>query len=52
MEFAHRWTANVDWSTIDSAMGDQHSSHALLSPDDADNGLGLRLPLRITNTGQ
>ena len=52
MEFAHRWTANVDWSTIDSAMADLHSSHALLSPDDADNGLGLRLPLRITNTGQ
>ena len=51
MEFAHRWTANVDWSTIDSAMADLHSSHALLSPDDADNGLGLRFPLRITNTG-
>jgi hypothetical protein len=52
MEFAHRWTANVDWSTIDSAMADLHSCHALLSPDDADNGLGLRLPLRITNKGQ
>ncbi len=50
MEFAHRWTTAVDWSTIDSATADLNSSRALLSPDDADHGLSLRLPVRIAET--
>ena len=43
MQFARRWTASIDWSTIDQAVLGLTATNALLPPEAADEGRGLRL---------
>ena len=43
MQFASQWTASVDWSSIDSAVLGLTATNALLPPEAADEGRGLRL---------
>ena len=45
LAFAQRWTSQVDWSSIETAMGDLETTHALLDATDAEaEGIRLRLP--------
>lgn len=47
LAFAQRWTSQVDWSSVETAMGDLQTSHALIDAMDADaEGIRLRLPAR------
>ena len=43
MHFASRWTASIDWNSIDSAVLDLNATNALLPPEAADERRGLRL---------
>ena len=43
MQFARRWTASIDWSTIDQAVLGLTATNALLPPEAADEGRGLLL---------
>lgn len=48
LAFAQRWTSQVDWSTVETAMGSLAATHALLDPTGADaEGIRLRLPPRV-----
>ena len=45
LAFAQRWTAQVDWSTVDVARRTLDATNALLDPDQADiEGIRLTLP--------
>lgn len=47
LAFAQRWTSQVEWSTVETAMGALGATHALLDPTDAESeGIRLRLPPR------
>lgn len=48
LAFAQRWTAQVDWSTVDVARRTLAATNALLDPDQADvEGIRLTLPDRL-----
>ena len=49
LAFAQRWTAQVDWSSIEQARADLARTHATLDSTDADAaGLRLQLPAAVT----
>ncbi len=49
LAFAQRWTAQVDWSSIEQARADLERTHATLDSTDAEaEGLRLQLPAAVT----
>lgn len=48
LAFAQRWTSQIDWSSVEAAMGELEATHALRDATDAEaEGLRLRLPTHI-----
>lgn len=49
LDFAQRYTAQVNWSTLDLARADLEATHAFLEPREAeDRGLRLMLPSKLS----
>lgn len=48
LAFAQRWTGQVDWSSLETAVADLTATHALMDATDAEaEGIRLRLPPRL-----
>ncbi|MEX2621659.1 MAG: Fic family protein [Egibacteraceae bacterium] len=48
LAFAQRWTSQIDWSSVETVMGELEATHALRDATDAEaEGIRLRLPARV-----